>query len=85
MSALAKNTPIVGLINAQRVAVLKLSLADYEVLEVSTAKGIVNIHINKPFEGVEPKISVAADKTFGSCEYYGCRLYWLIDQREQNA
>jgi hypothetical protein len=67
-----------GAINAFQVAVPKLSLEGYNVLQVSSKHGN-HIEIDRAYEGVEPKVSWVADKMFGSIELYGCRVYWRIE------
>lgn len=70
-------------VNAIRIAVIKLSMADYQVIRF-TGGTRPSIQVDKPFAGgdTETAITKHAEKTFGSCEYYGCRVYWELPQEQ---
>jgi hypothetical protein len=61
------------------IASINLGLGDYKVLKTNTGKDGGSIEIDRPYEGVDPKISQVAEKTYGSIELYGCRVYWRIE------
>jgi hypothetical protein len=72
--------------NSIHLAVLKLSMEDYQVIKTTTGQGErASILIDKPFAGQESTVTKHGDKTFGSCIFKGCRVYWEIGENHANS
>lgn len=74
--------------NALQRVVMTLSNTNYIVLGASIKReSIFSIQLDRPYEGpaAAHKTQKHEDKTIGSCEAFGCRLYWQVQAGEVQA
>lgn len=77
MATLAENSRFFGHAEALRRAVLSLSSADFLVIRVVAADEIF-LEIDRPMHGDDVKNFQRDGKTFGSCDRFGCKIFWQI-------
>lgn len=64
-------------------AIWKLSLEGYVALEFKSGNP-PSVRLDRPYEGLPVQVTQHGDKTFGSVEHLGCRLYWPVPQSVTN-
>lgn len=77
MAKFAESSKLLRRANGVTVAIMQLAMRDYEVLKFTSGEQRASIQIDRPLEGVEHRLTQHGNRTFGSCEYYGCRIYWV--------
>lgn len=62
---------------AIRVALLKLSMAGYRVVQFSAAREL-RIQIDRPYQDEKSNPVRHGDRLIESCFVCGCRVYWQV-------
>lgn len=84
MPAFDKNAPVQHAVNRVAATIWELSMRDYVVLRTNTTPEQASIQIDRPFEG-QATLKQHGDKTFGSAEYNGFRVFWEVKTPPQEA
>ncbi len=88
MPTFNENSRIQAETNIVGRAVMKLSMEGYIVLSTSAKREtIFSIQLDSPYEGpaTNHQETLHAEKLIGSCEAFGCRLYWMSPESEAAA
>jgi hypothetical protein len=85
MPVFDKNSPIQHAANRLGATLWELSMRDYVVLRTTITPEGASIQIDRPLEGVSCEIKHHAEKTFGSAEFNGCRVFWQVQTTDQEA
>lgn len=82
-----ENSNVGEQVKAVRLAVIQLCLAGYIVLETRTKSQNEqpSIMIDRPFEECSYEVTHVAEKAFGSCEKWKCRIFWIIQPAHSRA
>ncbi len=66
-------------------AMINLALEDYDVIETRTHrdKELPSIMIDREYENCAYEVQTVADKQFGFCIKWNCRIYWLAQLRKE--